>query len=114
MEKTEIRIFQSESGQTEVHVKFEKETVWLSQKQMAQLFEKGPDTIGLHLKNIYRSSELEETATTEDSSVVQLEGRRRVKRKIKFYNLDAMIAVSQPDEKNTMIKVVVNLINKKN
>ncbi len=93
MEKSEIQIFQSESGQTEVQVIFDKETVWLSQKQMAQLFNKDTDTIGLHLKNIYKSSELKEVATTEESSVVQLEGKRKVKRKIKLYNLDAIISV---------------------
>ena len=60
---------------------------------MAQLFDKDSDTIGLHLKNIYQSGELEEFATTEESSVVQNEGRRQVKRKIKLYNLDAIISV---------------------
>lgn len=93
MEKSEIRIFQSENGQTQVQVIFDRDTVWLSQKQMAQLFDKDADTIGLHLKNIYKSSELEEGATTEESSVVRLEGKRKVKRKIKLYNLDAIISV---------------------
>lgn len=93
MENSEIKIYQSENGQTEVHVKFENETVWLSQKQMALLFDKDVDTISLHLKNIYKSDELEEIATTEDSSLVQIEGKRKVKRKIKLYNLDAIISV---------------------
>lgn len=93
MENSEIKIYQSENGQTEVHVKFENETVWLSQKQMAFLFDKDVDTISLHLKNIYKSAELEEFATTEDSSLVQIEGKRKVTRKIKLYNLDAIISV---------------------
>lgn len=93
MEDSKIEIYQSENGQTEVHVKFENETVWLSQKQMALLFDKDVDTISLHLKNIYKSDELEEIATTEDSSLVQIEGKRKVKRKIKLYNLDAIISV---------------------
>jgi prophage maintenance system killer protein len=93
MENSEIKIYQSENGQTEVHVKFENETVWLSQKQMALLFDKDVDTISLHLKNIYKSAELEEFATTEDSSLVQIEGKRKVTRKIKLYNLDAIISV---------------------
>jgi len=88
MENSEIKIYQSENGRTEVQVKFDNETVWLSQKQMAQLFDKDVDTIGLHLRNIYKTDELEEIATTEDSSVVQLEGKRKVKRKIRLYNLD--------------------------
>ena len=60
---------------------------------MSELFEKDSDTIGLHLKNIYREQELSENSTTELFSVVQNEGKREVKRNIKFYNLDAIISV---------------------
>ena len=93
MTESDIKIYQTEDGQTEINVRFENETVWLTQKQMAQLFDKDSDTIGLHLKNIYQSGELEEFATTEDSSVVQQEGKRQVQRKIKLFNLDAIISV---------------------
>ncbi len=93
MTESEIKIYQTEDGQTKIDVKFENETVWLTQKQMAALFDKDSDTIGLHLKNIYQSGELEELSTTEKSSVVQQEGQRQVKRKIKIYNLDAIISV---------------------
>ena len=93
MVESEIKIFQTDDGQAEVQVKFENETVWLSQKQMGLLFDKDSDSIGLHLKNIYQSGELEEIATTEESSVVQKEGKRQVKRSIKLYNLDAVISV---------------------
>jgi hypothetical protein len=93
MTDSEIKIYQLEDGKTEIQVKLENDTVWLSQKQMAELFDKDPDTIGLHLKNIYESYELEEITTTEEYSVVQQEGQRKVKRKIKFYNLDAIISV---------------------
>ena len=93
MNNSDIKIYQSLDGQTEVQVKFENETVWLSQKQMSQLFDKDTDTIGLHLKSIYKSGELDEISTTEESSVVQLEGKRNVKRNIKLYNLDAIISV---------------------
>ena len=93
MNKSEITIYKSEDGRTEIQVKLENETVWLSQKQMAKLFDKDSDTIGLHLKNIYESEELEEISTTEYSSVVQREGRREVSRTIKVYNLDAIISV---------------------
>lgn len=71
----------------------EKETVWLSQKQMAELFDCSIDNIALHLKNIYLDRELEEKATSEESSAVQLEGNRQVNRPIKIYNLDAIISV---------------------
>jgi len=93
MEKSEIKIYKTPDGQTSIEVKLEKDTVWLSQKQMAELFDKDSDTIGLHLKNIYKSGELEEFSTTEKYSVVRKEGKRKVKRQIKFYNLDAIISV---------------------
>jgi len=93
MTESGIKIYQTDDGQTKIDVKFENETVWLNQKQMAQLFDKDSDTIGLHLKNIYQSGELEEFTTTEESSVIQKEGNRQVQRKIKIYNLDAIISV---------------------
>jgi hypothetical protein len=89
----EIEIYKTEDTQIEVRVKFGQDTVWLSQKQMAELFDKDTDTIGLHLKNIYAEEELKENSTTELVPVVQTEGKRRIKRKIKFYNLDAIISV---------------------
>ena len=91
--ENKIEIYQGENGQTKINVKFEENTVWLSQKQMAELFDKDTDTIGLHLKNIFFDEELLEIATTEFFSVVQLEGNREVTRKIKLYNLDAIISV---------------------
>ena len=93
MENSEIKIYKTPEGNTSIEVKLEKETVWLSQKQMAELFNKDSDTIGLHLKNIYKSEELEEISTTEKYSVVRQEGKRKVKRQIKYYNLDAIISV---------------------
>lgn len=93
MTGSEIKIYETDDGQTKIDVKFDNETVWLTQKQMAHLFDKDPDTIGLHLRNIYQSGELEEFSTTEDSSVVQQEGKRHVRRKIRLYNLDAIISV---------------------
>ena len=93
MAESKIEIYQTDDGQTKIDVKFDNETVWLTQKQMALLFDKDSDTIGLHLKNIYQSGELEELSTTEESSVVQQEGKRQVKRKVKIYNLDAIISV---------------------
>ena len=91
--ENQIEIYKSGSSQIEVKVQFEKNTVWLSQKQMAELFDKDSDTIGLHLKNIFAEEELVENSTTEFFSVVQKEGKRAVARKIKCYNLDAIISV---------------------
>jgi hypothetical protein len=91
MDEFGIKIFQSKG--TEIQVIVQSESVWLSQKQMSELFEKDSDTIGLHLRNIYKSGELTQKATTEKYSVVQKEGNRNVKRTIKLYNLDAIISV---------------------
>lgn len=88
-----IEIYQSPTGETEVEVRFDNETVWLSQAQMAELFDTSSDNISLHLKNIYAENELDENSTTEDFSVVRQEGKRQVNRKIKYYNLDAIISV---------------------
>jgi prophage maintenance system killer protein len=89
----QIEIYKSNKDTVEIQVQFDADTVWLSQKQMAQIFNKDSDTIGLHLKNIFLEEELDENATTENLSVVQIEGNRKVKRNIKFYNLDAIISV---------------------
>jgi hypothetical protein len=72
MNNSAIEMYKSDDGKTQVQVSLANETVWLSQKQMAQLFEKDSDTIGLHLKNIYNSDELEEISTTEEFPVVQM------------------------------------------
>lgn len=92
-EQNQIEIYQAEDGQSKVELRQKKDSFWLSQKDMALLFDRDSDTIGLHLKNIYRDKELTMEATTEDSSVVQKEGKRNVKRKVKLYNLDAIISV---------------------
>ncbi len=91
--ENKIEIYTTTDNTTEIRVQFDEDTVWLTQKQMAQLFDKDSDTIGLHLKNIYASDELDESATTEQSSVVQLEGKRHVRRSVMIYNLDAIISV---------------------
>lgn len=89
----EIILFEADDGKTRLEVQLDHETVWLSQRQMAELFEKDTDTIGLHIRNLYKEGELTREATTEESSVVQGEGGRRVRRKVQFYNLDVIISV---------------------
>lgn len=89
----EFLIFQIEGKEDSVQVVYRDETVWCTQKAMAQLFDCSSDNIGLHLKNIYETGELTQEATTENFSVVQNEGERQVNRKLKFYNLDAIISV---------------------
>lgn len=80
-------------GDISVNAIVKDETIWLTQKAMAQLFDCSTDNISLHLKNIYQTKELDEAATTEDFSVVQSEGNRTVNRRMKFYSLDAIISV---------------------
>ena len=89
----EFLIFQIEGKEDGVQVVYYNESVWCTQKAMAQLFDCSTDNIGLHLKNIYETGELVQEATTENFSVVQTEGERQVNRKLKFYNLDAIISV---------------------
>jgi hypothetical protein len=90
---SEVVIYQNEQSQTQVSVRMDGETVWLTQRQMADLFDTSADNISLHLKNVFSEGELGEPATTEDFSVAQTEGRRKVTRTVKHYNLDAIISV---------------------
>lgn len=89
----EFLIFQIEGKEQGVEVYYKDKTVWCTQKAMGMLFDCSTDNIGLHLKNIYESGELQEGATAEKISVVRQEGERMVKRSLQFYNLDAVISV---------------------
>ena len=92
-EHAHLVIFEAAGQPVEVRLDAGRDTVWLSQRQMAEVFETSTDNISLHLKNIFLEGELHEVATTEDSSVVREEGGRKVRRKVKHYNLDAIISV---------------------
>tara|TARA_R110002020_G_scaffold161150_1_gene346014 strand:- start:506 stop:1486 length:981 start_codon:yes stop_codon:yes gene_type:complete len=91
--ENQIEIYQGTDGQTQIEVKFEQETVWLSQDQMASLFNQTKQNISLHINNCYKEGELDKTATVKESLTVQQEGKRKVTRKINFYNLDVIISV---------------------
>lgn len=88
-----IVIYQSEDGKTQLDVKLEGETVWLSQSQMSELFQTDRTVINRHIKNIYKSGELDEKATCAKNTQVRLEGNRTVTRNIPYYNLDVIISV---------------------
>ena len=92
-EDNKIIIYNTEDGQTKIDVRLENETVWLSQKQMSELFDFTVENIIFHLKNVYESGELLDKATAKDYLVVRKEGNRSVKRKIQLYNLDAIISI---------------------
>ena len=89
----QVVVYEVEGGEARVDVRLDRETVWLTQRQMADLFETSPDNVSVHLKNVFSSRELDRAATTEDFSVVRTEGRRRVHRTLTHYNLDAIISV---------------------
>lgn len=86
-------MYNTVDGEVSINAIVKDETIWLTQRAMAQLFDCSTDNISLHLKNIYQTKELDEAATTEDFSVVQSEGNRTVNRRMKFYSLDAIISV---------------------
>lgn len=86
-------MYQTENGDTKIQVRLEGETVWMTQKAMAELFQKSVKTINEHIKNIYEEKELEESLTIRKNRIVQLEGSREVEREVTFYNLEMIIAV---------------------
>ncbi len=93
MKNGNIVIYQSEDGQTRIEVRMEDETVWLSQQQMAELFQTSRTNVVEHIKHIYEDRELKEPATCRKFRQVQTEGTRQVSREIPFYNLDMIISL---------------------
>ncbi len=92
-ESNELVIYQTKSGALELRGDFEKETVWATQAQIAEIFNVTPQNITIHLNKIYSEKELEQRSTCKESLQVQTEGNRAIKRTVKLYNLDAIIAV---------------------
>jgi len=90
---TELLLYQAEDGRTRLQVRLEGETVWLTQKLMADLFQVSVPTVNEHLKNIFLERELAEEATIRKFRIVQTEGQREVSRLVDHYNLDAILAV---------------------
>ncbi len=114
MTQDQIVIFKAEDGTNQLQVKLQGDTIWLTQKQMALLFDKDTDTIGLHLKNIFQTKELDKKATTEKYSVVQIESEREVKRHLLHYSLDAIISVGYRvnSKRGTQFRIWANKVLK--
>lgn len=95
MQKSEnnIIIYQDEDGITKVSVKFSDEDIWLTQNQIAEIYKTTQENISMHIKNIYKDGELENSSTNKKFLLVQNEGNRQVKRNIDHYNLDMIIAL---------------------
>ncbi len=89
----QVVVYETDDGETRVEVRFDRETVWLTQGQMAELFETSTNNVSLHLNNVFSARELEREATTKESLVVRTEGSRQVQRTLTHYNLDAIISV---------------------
>lgn len=91
--ENEIIIYQTQDGQTKIDVRLENETVWLTQNQMAELFQTTKQNVSSHIKNIFEEGELSENSTVKDYLTVQQEGNRKVSRNVSHYNLDVIISV---------------------
>ena len=89
----DIIIYQTDNGLTKIDVRVENETVWLSQQQMAKLYDTTKQNISLHIKNIFDEEELDEASTVKEFLTVKQEGKRSVERKVKYYNLDMIISL---------------------
>lgn len=92
-EKNEIIVYQPEGGEFHIEVRVDQDTVWLTQAQMAELFGTVPQNITVHIKKVYDEGELEKNSTCKEYLQVASEGSRKVKRTLKFYNLDVIISV---------------------
>ena len=110
----QIIIYQTDDGQMQIDVRMENETVWLSQQQMAELFQTDRSVIVRHIKNIYKSGELEENPTCAFFAQVQTEGKRMVTRNIPFFNLDMIISVGYRvnSKRGTQFRIWANRILK--
>jgi prophage maintenance system killer protein len=110
----QIVIYQTESGETQIDVQLEQETVWLSQAQMSALFDKDLRTINEHIHNVYREGELEKTSTIRKSRIVRQEGARQVVRNIDHYNLDVIISVGYrvKSQRGTQFRIWANSVLK--
>src|SRR5699024_5092668 len=91
--KKEFEIYKTADNEVVIQVEFEQDTVWLSQNQMADLFNQTKQNISLHINNCYKEGELDKTATVKESLTVQKEGNRTVRRRLYLYNLDVIISV---------------------
>ena len=93
MPQSEILLYQTEDGRTRIQCRFENETLWLTQKLLAELFQIGVNTVNHHLKEIFSESELRAESTIRRYRIVQTEGSRQIAREVEHYNLEAILAV---------------------
>jgi hypothetical protein len=114
LQVNEIIYYQSDEISTHIEVRIEDETVWLTQQQMADLFQTSKQNVSLHINNIFKEKELQENSTIKEYLTVQKEGTRSVKRKVSFYNLDVIISVGYrvKSQRGTQFRIWANKILK--
>lgn len=113
--RSDLLLYQTEDGRTRIQVRLENETVWLTQKLMADLFQKDVRTINEHIRNIYEEGELSPEATIRKFRIVQTEGSRQVARDVDFFNLDVIISVGcrVKSHRGTQFRIWENWFRKK-
>jgi hypothetical protein len=104
--QSSIILYQTEDGRTRIQCRFEDETVWLTQKLMAELFQIGVGTVNHHLKAIFAEGELPPEATIRRYRIVQSEGVRQITREVEHYNLSAILAVGYRKLADTQLRPV--------
>ena len=109
-----IIIYQSDDGSINLEVKMDKDTVWLTQAQMVELFQTTKQNVSLHVNNVYKECELEEKSTVKEYLTVQNEGKRSVRRMVKYYNLDVIISVGYrvKSQRGTQFRIWANRVLK--
>ena len=90
---TDLILYTTDDGRSQIKLRAKDQTVWLTQLEMAELFDATKQNISLHLKNLFEEGELDPAATVKESLTVQIEGSRKVQRPVNLYNLDAILAV---------------------
>ncbi len=109
-----IIIYQTDDGAINLEVKMDKDTVWLTQAQMVELFQTTKQNVSLHVNNVYKECELEEKSTVKEYLTVQNEGKRSVRRMVKYYNLDVIISVGYrvKSQRGTQFRIWANRVLK--
>ncbi len=115
MNKGEIIIYETKDGETSIDVRMEEETVWLTQAQMVDLFQTTKQNVSLHINNVYKENELEKNSTVKEYLTVQNEGRRLIRRNVKYYNLDVIISVGYrvKSQRGTQFRIWANSVLKR-
>lgn len=98
-------VYQTQDGKLKIDVRFDGETVWLTQQHMAELFQTTQQNISLHLQNIYAEGELQLEATHKESLTVRQQGARSVRRRLDFYNLDAILSVGYWENRGRILNL---------